>query len=224
MKNLPKIISFIFLTIFSFGVSARSVSAAKFYLSPETGSFPSSFSVDVMLNSETDSIEAVDVILTYDTAKLDVLEITSGDFEQYLKKSFNKATGRIEVSALNATAPAGAIAKVAKITFMPLASAITNVDFVYSPGAVDDSNALEKGIESLTSVTGGIYTLALAGSAGIGTTEPSLGIGNTTPVTVGTTVPEVPQTGAMPISFYFFILLSMGVSGAGFALLRTSQK
>lgn len=219
MRNLPKIASFILLTFFAFGFFSHKASAARFYLSPEAGNFASSFSVDVMLNSETDSIEAIDVVLTYDTTKLDVSEIASGDFEQYLKKSFNKATGRIEISALNATAPAASIAKVAKITFVPIVSGVTKVDFVYSPGAVDDTNALDKGIESLTSVMGGTYTLA--GSTGVGETEPSVGVGTTVPV-VGTTTPAVPQTGSMPASFYAFLMLSLTICTAGFILFKTS--
>lgn len=221
MNNLPKIISFAFLTIFVFVLFPVRASAAKLYLSPETGSFTSSFSVDVMLDPETDNIDAVDVILTYDTAHLDILEIQSGSFEQYLKKSFNKATGRIEVSALNATVPASVITKIAKITFTPLSSAVTNVDFIFSPGAVDDTNALERGIESLTSVVGGTYTLTLAGSVGVGTTEP-VGVGVTTPAIVGTTVPEVPQTGSIPYSFYIFLMGAFAITTAGFVMLKNS--
>jgi len=226
MRNLPKLILLSILTIFTFAVFSCKASAAKFYLSPETGNFSSAFSADVMLDSETDSIEAVDVVLTYNTTKLDVTEIVSGEFEQYLKKSFNRATGRVEISALNATSPAKTIAKVAKITFTPIVSGVTKVDFVYSPGAVDDTNALERGIESLTSVSGGTYTLDLAGSSGVGTTESSVGVGTTTPLaSVGTTVPEVPevpQTGTMPAYFYFYIMLSISATAAGFVLLKNS--
>lgn len=216
MNNLPKAIVLIFLASFAFGVFANRASAAKLYLSPESGSFTSSFSADVMLDPETDKIDAVDVVLTYDTTKLDVLEITSGSFEQYLKKSFNRAVGKIEISALNATSPADKVTKVAKITFSPLSSAVTKVDFVYSPGAVDDTNALEKGIESLTAVAGGIYTLSM-GSAGVGATEPP-----TPSVSVGSSTPEVPQTGAVPNTLYLYIVLSLAVTTAGLVLLKTS--
>jgi len=217
MNNLPKAIVLIFLASFAFGVFANRASAAKLYLSPESGSFTASFSADVMLDPETDKIDAVDVVLTYDTTKLDVLEITSGSFEQYLKKSFNKAVGKIEISALNATSPADKVTKVAKITFSPLSSAVTKVDFVYSPGAVDDTNALEKGIESLTAVAGGTYTLSM-GSVGVGATVPSV----TPSVSVGSSTPEVPQTGSVPDNLYLYIVLSLAVTTAGLVLLKTS--
>src|SRR3989339_842853 len=115
MRILPKIITFALFTLLLVAANASKVYAAKIYLSPSSGNYTSSFSIDVMLSPETDKIDAVDVVMTYDTLKLDVLEIVSGDFDQYLKKSYNKATGKIKISALNATAPAETTTKIAKI-------------------------------------------------------------------------------------------------------------
>ena len=218
MRILPKIITFALFTLLLVAANASKVYAAKIYLFPSSGNYTSSFSIDVMLSPETDKIDAVDVVMTYDTLKLDVLEIVSGDFDQYLKKSYNKATGKIEISALNATAPAETTTKIAKITFSPLSSGVTAVDFVFNPGAVDDTNALEKGIESLTSVTGGSYTLNVSGSS---TTTPPIVPAPTIPSSTAP-VALVPNTGAVPSSIYFYIAFSALLTTFGLTLLKKS--
>jgi len=216
MKILPRLLIFTATLGAFFGIFSSKALAAKMYLSPETGNYLQPFSVDVMLNPEADKIDAVDVILTYDTAKLDVSEIANGDFEQYLKKSFNKATGRIEISALNATSPATVQTKIAKITFSPLSNGSTKVDFVYTPGAVDDTNALEKGIESLTDVSGATYTLGSAVPAGnVVVTDTAPG-NNMVPASTA----PVPNTGTLPDSMYLYSLMAIVFTSIGFLMLK----
>ena len=71
---------FTFLTLFLF-VLERGVFAASFSLNPEIVSTQAGqeFSVDVLINTQKTSVDGADVVLTYNSEKLEVVKIEGGE-------------------------------------------------------------------------------------------------------------------------------------------------
>ena len=216
MHYLPKILAVLLLSCV-FSLSYSKALASKLYLSPAAGSQTTDFSVDVYLDPETDKVDAVDAVLTYDTSKLSITEITNGSMEQYLKKTFNEALGKIEISALNASTSVSIITKIATIKFKPVGSGIANVKFLFTPGDVSDSNAFDKGVESLTSVTDGTYTVTAFGSIGSVVSQMPVSGGGLLESSPGG---KVPSTGYADNTYLLYALISISLIFSGLFLWR----
>ncbi len=135
-------------------VSATSVQAATFSLSPASGSTVSgTFTVTLGLTDLAGKqVSAIDVYLNYEPSKLEAqsISVSSGIFNDYPVKTIDSTNGRIAISAHGSTlAPVTTSGTIATITFKAKqTSGTTNLSFDYvstTPPTTTDSNIVEAG-------------------------------------------------------------------------------
>jgi|GEM_PF-4081628 len=124
------------------------------------------FQINVVLDTQGADIVAVDAIIEYDPAMIEIVSITQGSiFSAYPVKTF--ANGEIRISALDSTfsTPYNGSGTLATVRARGLQVGTTNFNFVFTSGSTTDSNVVEEGTSSdlLGETSGlvlGINTLA----------------------------------------------------------------
>jgi hypothetical protein len=128
------------------------------------------FQINVVLDTQSAAIVAVDAIIEYDPAMIEIVSISQGSiFSAYPVKTF--ANGEIRISALDSTfsSPYNGTGTLATITARGLQVGTTNFNFVFSSGSTTDSNVVEEGTSSdLLGETSGLVLgiNSLAGNTG----------------------------------------------------------
>ena len=169
--------TFYILSTFTFLVlvsAASKAQAATLILSPASGtvSVDQSISVDVMLNTQGAAIDGVDInSLHYNQTILEVqdansstagVEITAGTlFSQTLTNTVNTTSGTIDFSQVTT----GGVTytgsgKLATITFKGLVAGTSAVTFDFTLGSTADTNVAGEGVDQLTSVGNGSFTVS----------------------------------------------------------------
>ncbi len=155
---------------------------ASLTMSPSTGTYSvgSAVPLAVKLNTAGETSAGVDVVLEYDTTKLQFVSITEQSGYQYPTKS--EAGGTILVSVNSLTGITGSDITVFTVNFTALAQGTTSVEFVTSGALTTGVFQTVSGDDLLGTATGGTYTITAAAEetppsqVGKGTTTPSTGV------------------------------------------------
>jgi hypothetical protein len=156
-------------------LSANAAEAATLALSPSTGfhTVGTTFSVDVLLNTEDIGVDGVDIrYLNYDPLLLEVIDedsgtagvqITAGSLmPNTLANTVDTANGRISLSqvATGGTTFTNSTGQtLATVRFRVLGIGTSTVAFTFTPGSTADTNVAFAGTEVLTAVTNGTFSL-----------------------------------------------------------------
>lgn len=196
-----------------------SPNTATFSLSPSSGSFSDSFSVDVKVTAASGTnISTLRADIAYSSDKLEVTSLdTSGSIVPaspngtWLSQDF-KSPGLVTLSATiaNAYPGTGQPAQFAKIIFKvksggaaTLTFQNTSAIYLYQPGATTATNIL-------SSSTGGTYTVSVTG-----------GLGGTT--TTATPTPTSQSSGNLPNAGNEIPTLVLTILGITFVLLGSKK-
>lgn len=200
-KTLVSLLAFSFAFLASpAGVFAQTAQTATLSLDPSTGTFNQGCSYNINVNLDTGGAQTdgVDVIIFYDTSRLIANSpITNGTiYANYPGSNIDSTAGKITISALaSISAPFAGKGTVATVNFTVLSNAptgVTQIKFDFDPNTVGntrDSNVALRGgggVDILSSVVNGNYTIGTGSCGAAATTPPTV----TTPVTV------LPGTGA----------------------------
>lgn len=194
VKRILQIFPIIGLLIFIFIPKAIFAASATLSLSPAAGSFKvnDTFDVNVVLNAGGGKIGGVDIYLTFDQNKLNLLDIEKGSiFEQYVGKSISNSNGTAAISGM-ANSPQNAFSGTdtfAIFKFKAVSAGTSEVKFNFTPPNTRDSNVIDFDSlgDILTSVVNGTYTVT--GVGGTGSTGPT-----------GTTVTGPTATKTLPVT------------------------
>lgn len=176
----------------------RAAPATTLFLSPDTRSWNVGeiFNVNVNVNTGGNQITSVDLVLNFDPAILEVINIIPGTFlpsPTEIQKNINNATGSITYSFYttreNAKSGEGVLAV---ISLKGKAAGISALTF--SPQTV--ISALQEDQNVLTGATGGTYTI----SGGVSPTPTPTPTGGLTPTPTSALTPtSTPTSGLTPI-------------------------
>jgi hypothetical protein len=195
MKRYVKLF-FILLIVFSVGlfVAAGPVkAAASLSLSPASKSVAvgESFTVDVMLDTKGAETDAADAIILYDSAKLEATAASLGSLYTNKLEENTGVSGKVILRATSSVASDySGSGTFATITFNALESGTANVSFEFESGSTTDSNVASAGVDILSSVANGTYTIT---SGGIGGTSDD----TSTDSGDSTTSPQLPETASV---------------------------
>ncbi len=134
--------------------SNASVVPPTLSLSPESGQFEfvqnATYPVGIVLDSGGKSVDGVDVVITYDPQKVQIVGgkvNPTNVFSEVPLNQVNTQTGTIRFSALTFD-PQPVTGVVGTFSFRPLSAGEVNFVLVYSQGATTDSNIAEHGSAS----------------------------------------------------------------------------
>lgn len=132
------------------------------FLSPSERQLPvgEKFQADVVLSTVEKSVIGIDVILKYDSEKLEVLEIIPGQVFDFYPR-LEKENGQIFISAVNHQEKVfSGQGILAQLTLQGKAAGEAKLKFDFTPGETTDSNvALENSQkDALEEVRNGVYT------------------------------------------------------------------
>jgi len=202
MKWLTAFLGILFILLVP---EAAFAASATLSLSPSTGTFNTgcTYSLDVMLNTDSQDTDGTDVILKYDQTRITptASPITVGTlYPDYPAKDFQN--GSVSISGLEAPSQVynskGATAKFATINFtIPQSAPIgaTQIAFDFEgKGVTTDSNVVQTGTvtDILGSVVNGSYTIAT------GTGCPALTSGGTVATSSGAISPGIGDFNSTP--------------------------
>lgn len=173
--------------IFSFLVSCflflvTPISAASFKISPSSGKFNQNCtsSVDVILDAESGSTNAADIIIDYDPSQIEVLQMKNGTvYTDYFGNVVDATNGVIRLTGASFTGTVTGSGVFATIEFKPLTSSGTasfNIRFTGAhPYNTLDSNIADSATSNdlLSSIQNGTFTID-SGSCVDDTTPPSI--------------------------------------------------
>lgn len=181
------------IAILSFFITGAA-DAATLSLSPGTGSktVGSTFPVDIVLDTQSQPIDGVDVVLSYNPVLLEVQDANSsasgvqispgGIMNTVTYNLANAATGEIFFSKVPTPGTTyNGTGTLATMTFRALAAGTSAVTFRFAPGNTTDSNVALNGTDILTAVANGQYTVNSAGGTPGGTPEGGASGGVVTP-------------------------------------------
>ena len=179
---------------------------------PSSGSYAneSDFTVTVAIDSGVEKVQAIDVWVNFDTAKLEVVKVVKAinpafDFIMGAA-NIDETGGKFDITfspsasgaAFEATAVSGDLAVV---TFKAKATGTANVNFTCVPGSTGDSNILNLAtndvIECASNINGS-YTITDGGSSNPNPTKAP----TVTPTVTGT---ELPKTGTVETTIALMI-------------------
>jgi len=209
-KTVINIFAFVF-TAMLVAVSANAVAAApRLTLTPVSGSYTngSTFTVSIGVNSETEKSSAVDVWMTFDKTKLEVVSITPNTtnppFKFEMTPKFDNTAGTFQFSCVsnNMSAFDDAVinGELAVVTFKTKAVGTAALNFTCASGSTTDSNIFNSDINDVISCEAnsvGSYTItgdSTTTTTSTPTPTPTTVI--TTPA-VGSASATLPQTGAV---------------------------
>lgn len=131
--------------------SEASAAVPAIALSPATGQFEFSanaiFPVGIIVDSGGRSVDGVDVVISYDPAKVRIAGgkvNPTGVFSEVPLNLVDTAAGKIRFSALTFD-PQPVTGVVGTFSFTPLSASEVNFQIDYTPGATTDSNIAEHG-------------------------------------------------------------------------------
>lgn len=131
--------------------SEASAAVPAIALSPATGQFEFSanapFPVGIIVDSGGRSVDGVDVVISYDPAKVQIVGgkvNPTGVFSEVPLNLVDTAAGKIRFSALTFD-PQPVTGVVGTFSFIPLSASEVNFQIDYTPGATTDSNIAEHG-------------------------------------------------------------------------------
>lgn len=189
MKKIIKL-TLSFLLFLGLGlVLAPSAQAATFSLSPSTATknVGVTFTVNIVLDTKGDAVTGATAILTYDTAKLEVvdndttqtgIQIKQGTiFNQApLTNTVNTSSGQIRYDSGSLGSTYTGSGTMATITFKTLAAGTAKVDYTFTSGSTTNTSLVAAsspaGTNLLTAVTGGTYTISASVGGGGATPAP----------------------------------------------------
>jgi hypothetical protein len=178
MKSIKKKIFALTLSLIMLGtiaiVPTQAGANAELSLSPssKTIGVGETFSIDVLVNTNSQNVVAVGAYLTYDATKLQVASIDTSKsiLTMEAEKVFDSNTGKIKISRTKPTPGINtANGNLATINFKALAPvSLTKIDFIMDGLGVSgtDSDILlddGKGTDILASVKNGSYTITSSG-------------------------------------------------------------
>jgi len=218
IKSLP----FLVLCFLIFGFSAKAVNAApRLFFDPSSGSYDAGASFDIVVNIDTDnqSIIAVDALIDYDSTKLQVSTVTAGAFFEDVSNDVSNGRISIYAAPLTALSEKTGTGQIATISFTSTGEGTAAVSFLCESVSEIDSNIW-------TSEGNDVIGCASNGSASftIGSTLGDIGTPTATPsassiVATATPTPsELPETGFdVPVAVLMLggvIMLLLGVFSA----------
>lgn len=145
----------------------KSVLAASLSFSPSQGSHSlnESFSVNVILNTNTAQVDGVDALINFDATKLQVSSATLGTlFTNKLTESASGGTITFRATSA-AGSPFVGSGTLATIVFKGISQGTANVNFNFTPGSTVDSNVASAGSDVLSSVGSASFTISAATAA-----------------------------------------------------------
>jgi hypothetical protein len=152
------------LFVFSLFTIAISAHAATLSLTPDTGVYTAgnTFSARVVVNTGGDSINAADGTLSFNPQEITVVSVTKGSIFNLwtAEPTFSNSNGTISFSGGSPTGYKGSGGTVISITFRAKAAGAPKVSF--KSGSVLAADG--RGTNVLTSMNGGSYTIAAAGT------------------------------------------------------------
>jgi len=159
-------VSFVFCILLFQGVSAE---AATLRISPDTGvySVGNVFTVSVLVNTQSKSINAADGQLRFNPSELQVVSATRGGsiFNLWTEEpAFSNAAGTVSFGGGSPSGYTGAVGNIITVTFRALNAGTPRITF--TSGSVLAADGM--GTNILTSMTGGTYTV----SAQVATPQP----------------------------------------------------
>lgn len=175
MGNFSSRYKLLLFFIVFLGVSFFTADAATLSLSPSSTSTTvgSIFSVNILLDTQGTSTNGVDIrYLNFPTSTLQVqddggasgVQITAGALmPQTITNIADNSLGRVEFLQLASLGSGyNGNGTLATVRFRALAAGTANVTFNFTSGATTDTNVDAGGVDILTSVTNGSYTISAA--------------------------------------------------------------
>ncbi|MBI4130393.1 hypothetical protein HY468_03695 [Candidatus Roizmanbacteria bacterium] len=219
---------FVIGSLFTASPKNALAATASFALSPttKTAAIGETFTVDVVANTGGSEVSGADMYITFDSNKLTLLDIQNGTiFEQYVGKEINNATGKASISGLvgfESTLFSGS-GTYATLQFKAIDSGAAAVNFDFTAGNSRDTNLVDfnSGLDILTSVTNGTYTIS-------GVANQTSSSGNTSTTTTTTTTSNNNSTsttqqtqqqtskGGLPVSATPTPTIVVGIAGLVF--------
>lgn len=208
-------------------VNVKAVNAvAKLTLSPASGSYGNgeTFKVTVGVDSGTDVAGAVDGLGTYDSAKLeltDISEATDLIFKNGGSQgscSTKKSDGKFNFTCYGESSVDDKIIKgnLVVLTFKTKAAGTAAVNFTCASGSTSDSNIIKSStstdVITCASNDSGSYTISGTAS----TTTPTTTATTVTPTKAATSSTELPKTGAVGSTIGLIVFGLFSVAGAFF--------
>jgi len=161
MKKLKIFIFFLFLGLIYF-LSSSPTEAASFYQSPASGNHNvgDSFTINVLVSSPQESINAVSGVLTVDPSKLQITGVSSSGTKVGLwvqQPSFSKSSGRITFEGIILNPGyTGSSAKIISISVKALSEGKASIVFASGSILANDGN----GTNVMTGGGGANFTIA----------------------------------------------------------------
>ncbi|MBD3330357.1 hypothetical protein GF354_02395, partial [Candidatus Peregrinibacteria bacterium] len=191
MYKLRRYLTKLFVfTVILMAFASLEASAARFYLSPASGSYTSGCetAVNIVIDTEGQNSKGADAILNYNPAEIEIIDqdadmpgvqIKAGSksiFEIYPYNSVNTSTGKIYLagaSMFSSYKTAGSGDVYGTIIFKSKTGvSSSNISFDFSPGSTTDSNiSAVDSSDLLTGVANGNYSFA-AGQSCVEDTKP----------------------------------------------------
>ncbi|MBI4137048.1 hypothetical protein HY469_03205 [Candidatus Roizmanbacteria bacterium] len=213
--NLLLIVSIAFLFF------PKQTEAATLSLSPssQTVAVNATMDINVVLNTEGAQTSATDVIVTYDSSKLNLIDIIPGSlYNQYIGEDINNSAGRASISGIaNSTSTLySGTGTFATFRFRGIQSGSTSISFEHSPGNLNDTNVNEINVftDALDSVQNGTYTVS--GGTSSTTVTPTSASTTTTTTGSNTSSSTTSSTGGMPVSGNSFPAIVIAIIGSFF--------
>jgi Cohesin domain/Bacterial Ig-like domain len=152
----PKILFIIFTALLSF----QTADAATLSASPSTGVYTtgSNFTVTVLVNTESKSINAAEGVLTYNPKELSVVAVNrnSSIFNLWVTEpTFSNTAGTINFSGGLPSGYAGSAGTVFTVTFRPILAGTPRISFTGGSVLANDG----QGTNVLSKMSGGTYTV-----------------------------------------------------------------
>ena len=133
-------------------VFSHSVHAATFKISPSSAIFTQgcNYAVDVLIDTENKSSNAADILINYDSNKIDIAEVKPGTtYGDYFGNLVDASSGTIRLTGASFNTPFNGNGVFATILFKPKVTTGTSSFNIYFTGA-DPYNSLDSNIADTT--------------------------------------------------------------------------
>ena len=167
MNHKSLYILFMFLASCFILLAAPAANAATFKISPSSAAFTQgcNYAVDVLLDTENKSSNAADILINYDSTKIDVAEVKPGTtYGDYFGNIVDPNSGTIRLTGASFNSPFNSNGVFATILFKPKVNTGTSFFNIYFTGANPynslDSNIADSTVSTdlLSAVQNGFFT------------------------------------------------------------------
>jgi hypothetical protein len=219
---------FLIMGLIAVGVMVAPVEALAvphFTLTPasESETVGQNFDVIMGVDSDTDKVVGMDIVATFDAARLEIVDVQKGsipegetyyqfDYTASLPKFDNTAgTFSINLSPRSSSIYEGPVAKqeLLKITFRPKATGVATVNYTCQANSLLESNIIQAStvvdVVDCTANQSGSYTIA----AGTGGESEAVTPTPTTTTTTTTSTSQLPRTGGIMDTI---VMIVIGIS------------